>query len=317
MLAEPRRRQKICPDPRGLNWSRDEGKYGHKMLERMGWKKGKGLGAKLHGNTDPIAVRKKTTMQGVGFSAKDDDNWIAHQDEFNSLLSQLNAANNGSDSEGSQVQSLTSNSENAKGRLHYKKFSQGKDLSLRKSNELECVFGVRKKKPKTEEEKEEETKGKKEIPENEAFTVSTTSVHDYFAQKMAKLRSRGYTMTPPVSEPSSDCDEERAAFSQQPADSTTALDCCSSEQPAVTEEKSLKTKKKSKKRKIADEDKEEEKRKEKKKKKKATEESEENVTVESETGKKKKKKKSEQVDNESVTDDATKDIPKKKKKKKV
>ena len=69
-LAEPRRRQKWTLNPRGLTnqykftsilvanlchvscmdlagnlWANDENKFGHKLMEKMGWEKGKGLGA--------------------------------------------------------------------------------------------------------------------------------------------------------------------------------------------------------------------------------------------------------------------------------
>ena len=70
-LAEPRRRQKWTLNPRGeVNkavpcsspsmsfklvlikscllgnlWANDDNKFGHKLMEKMGWEKGKGLGA--------------------------------------------------------------------------------------------------------------------------------------------------------------------------------------------------------------------------------------------------------------------------------
>ena len=40
MLAEPRRRQKWTLNPRGNLWSKDEDKFGKKLLEKMGWKSG-------------------------------------------------------------------------------------------------------------------------------------------------------------------------------------------------------------------------------------------------------------------------------------
>ena len=66
-LAEPRRRQKWTLNPRGESsnlddlsdwnnvvhtgnmWSNDEDKFGQKLMEKMGWSKGKGLGANLDG----------------------------------------------------------------------------------------------------------------------------------------------------------------------------------------------------------------------------------------------------------------------------
>ena len=51
---------------RNLCWPRcaDEDKFGHKMLEKMGWSKGKGLGANEDGNPDHITVKHKADTKG-------------------------------------------------------------------------------------------------------------------------------------------------------------------------------------------------------------------------------------------------------------
>ena len=51
-LAEPRRRQKWTLNPRGNLWANDESKFGQKLMEKMGWEKGKGLGAKENGRIE-------------------------------------------------------------------------------------------------------------------------------------------------------------------------------------------------------------------------------------------------------------------------
>ena len=48
-LAEPRRRQKWTLNPRGNLWSNDQDKFGQKLMEKMGWSQGKGLGANEDG----------------------------------------------------------------------------------------------------------------------------------------------------------------------------------------------------------------------------------------------------------------------------
>ena len=58
-LAEPRRRQKWTLNPRGNLWANDESKFGQKLMEKMGWEKGKGLGAKENGR---IEVNKLIIM---------------------------------------------------------------------------------------------------------------------------------------------------------------------------------------------------------------------------------------------------------------
>jgi len=105
MLSEPRRRQKWTLNPRGHLWSQgesllitgamtifpliDDSKFGQKLLEKMGWEKGRGLGSQLQGNVDPVAVRQKEDNKGVGFEGHD-DRWIAHQDDFSAVLASLN-----------------------------------------------------------------------------------------------------------------------------------------------------------------------------------------------------------------------------------
>ena len=80
-LAEPRRRQKWTLNPRGNLWANDESKFGQKLMEKMGWEKGTGLGANQDGMVDHITLKHKDNTKGVGFKGHD-DTWLAHQDDF-------------------------------------------------------------------------------------------------------------------------------------------------------------------------------------------------------------------------------------------
>ncbi|TRZ13532.1 hypothetical protein HGM15179_013583 [Zosterops borbonicus] len=156
-----RRKQKWSVDPRNSAWSNDDSKFGQKMLEKMGWSKGKGLGAQEQGNPEHIRVKVKNDVLGLGATINHEDNWIAHQDDFNQLLAELNNCHGQGETESSVKKqkksfSLEEKSKSSKKRVHYMKFAKGKDLSSRTEQDLSCIFGRRQKSAKTQLRKEEE-----------------------------------------------------------------------------------------------------------------------------------------------------------------
>ncbi|XP_068135116.1 PIN2/TERF1-interacting telomerase inhibitor 1 isoform X1 [Hyperolius riggenbachi] len=205
MLAEPRRKQKWSVDPRNSAWSKDESKFGQKMLERMGWSKGKGLGAQEQGSTEHIKVQVKNNTLGLGAAINHEDNWIAHQDDYNQLLAELNdchgtggSVSEAPASDSKKSFSLEEKSKSSKKRVHYMKFAKGKDLSSRSDTDLACIFGKREKTKSSQEEadgdSEESEEQEKETlsPPNEAemgnTVTSSLSVNEYFAKRMAELK---------------------------------------------------------------------------------------------------------------------------------
>ncbi|XP_055005466.1 PIN2/TERF1-interacting telomerase inhibitor 1 isoform X2 [Boleophthalmus pectinirostris] len=247
MLAEPRRKQKWSVDPRNSAWSKDDNKFGQKMLERMGWSKGKGLGRTEQGATEHIKVRVKNDSYGLGANASHEDNWIAHQDDFNELLAQLNSChgqNNESPPEEQKGFSLEEKSKTARKRVHYMKFTKGKDLSSRSEKDLNCIFGKRgPSKEQDQESNSSESQDEKEQAtviaptelDTESITNTVTSsltMQEYFAQRMARLKK--------VQALSSDVNESSGENSP-----THDTNNCSAEQP--------KKKKKKKDKKAADE----------------------------------------------------------------
>ncbi|RUS74213.1 hypothetical protein EGW08_018019, partial [Elysia chlorotica] len=69
----------------------DTNKFGQKLLEKMGWEKGKGLGAQENGMTEHIKASYKWDQSGLGAGPQNPDAWVAHQDDFNDLLKMLNS----------------------------------------------------------------------------------------------------------------------------------------------------------------------------------------------------------------------------------
>ncbi|NXC35276.1 PINX1 inhibitor, partial [Campylorhamphus procurvoides] len=187
-----RRKQKWSVDPRNSAWSNDDSKFGQKMLEKMGWSKGKGLGAQEQGNPEHIRVKVKNNTLGLGANINHEDNWIAHQDDFNQLLAELNNCHGQGETESSvknqkKTFSLEEKSKSSKKRVHYMKFAKGKDLSSCSEHDLSCIFGRRQKSGKTQEEKE----GNDWLPDpaDGSNTVkSVLTVQEYFAKRMAKLK---------------------------------------------------------------------------------------------------------------------------------
>jgi Pin2-interacting protein X1 len=215
ILAEPRRKRKICLDPQNLAWKNDTNKFGHKMLQNMGWNEGQGLGLNNQGMTENIKLKANYTQKGIGAEASDaaDRTWIAHHDEFSFLLEKLNAkkvakiVEKEEESEDSEEEkekpktkkfredsskSLEEKSKATKTRIHYK-FTKMKDLSRYSAKDKSAVIGVGLKYKHVE---ENEIKIKEKSPNEKTFEEPATvknaavSVTDYFAEKMAKFYAK-------------------------------------------------------------------------------------------------------------------------------
>ncbi|XP_077566445.1 PIN2/TERF1-interacting telomerase inhibitor 1 [Stigmatopora nigra] len=201
MLAENRKKQKWVVDPRNTAWSNDESKIGQKMLERMGWSKGKGLGRSEQGIVDIVKVRMKKDLHGFGLGTKSDgtkdipeDKWIKHQDDFNDLLAQLNECHGNAESQPEEQKSfsLEEKSKSSKKRVHYMKFAKGKDLSSRSATDLNCIFGKRVKGVPEQEKSAHSHGNEAETPPSLTVTSSLT-MNQYFAQRMATLKAANAT----------------------------------------------------------------------------------------------------------------------------
>jgi hypothetical protein len=83
----------------------DGNKFGKRMLEKMGWQTGVGLGKNEDGRTEHIDLKFKSNLKGVGFvNGKYDDTWIGHSQSFDSVLQQLQQSHPSSSSSSSLQQ---------------------------------------------------------------------------------------------------------------------------------------------------------------------------------------------------------------------
>lgn len=202
------------------------------MLEKMGWSKGKGLGANLDGSLNFIKVAHKDNQKGMGFKDRDDQ-WTQHEDNFNALLKSFETETGGGgssdckdDAEDSSGESsgrvgfgfksaepkptkesvfsgmsLEEQSKKSRSRVHYKKFTRGKDMALYSEQDLANIFGKRSLGDKNAyaAQAEEETISKEQVEETQTLTEEKTfgvtviktglSVTDYFKAKMDAMRA--------------------------------------------------------------------------------------------------------------------------------
>ncbi|CAG4959572.1 unnamed protein product [Colias eurytheme] len=210
MLAEPRRKQRVI-NLRAKNnaWSNDANKFGQRMLEKMGWSSGKGLGAKENGIVEHVIARYKNDEKGLGYEDKNDQ-WTKHEDDFNALLANLsNDKDSGNEVLHSGV-SLEKKSKKSKARIHYHKFTRGKDISRYSEKDLANIFGKKSFKNKSED--VEETI-KDDVDKAEKVFTEKGSMEDYFKSKMAALKSKN-KITPSFNDNSNDnCDFAFRGFS--------------------------------------------------------------------------------------------------------
>lgn len=196
----------------------DVNSFGTKMLQKMGWEKGKGLGANLDGNQDFIKVNHKSNQKGFGFQDRDDQ-WTQHEDNFNSLLSSFktHSADNADDDEATPKVgfgftvpstvpqavhavtkadvfsgvSLEEQSKKSRSRVHYKKFTRGKDLARYSEKDLANIFGKKTLSDKHTSEPEIENGTGEDLNFGVAVIQTGTSVNDYFRAKMgAKMAAQ-------------------------------------------------------------------------------------------------------------------------------
>ncbi|XP_076241303.1 uncharacterized protein LOC143183582 [Calliopsis andreniformis] len=196
MLAEPRRKQKWTLNPRGKQWSEDSNKFGQKMLEKMGWTSGKGLGANEQGMTEHVRVSYKDDTAGIGFKKENMDKaWTEHQDSFNDFLQELQKSQSGSVPQTEDVKSelsgksLELKSKQSRARVHYHKFTRGKDVNKYTSKDIANIFGQKdlniEKNIKDNESNDQESPDPIGAQDNTGgvITINGGNIADYFMRK--------------------------------------------------------------------------------------------------------------------------------------
>ncbi|XP_054268068.1 nucleolin-like isoform X1 [Macrosteles quadrilineatus] len=176
MLAEKKKREKWCLNPRGKAWSEDQNKFGQRLMEKMGWKAGEGLGANQQGITDIVKTRVKNDSKGLGFKENGEE-WMKTTSEYDSLLDKLASSNGekGKESQTAAPVSLEDRSKKSRARIHYHKFTRGKDVSRYSEKDLASILGPEVVKVKSEQ------KTSADYTQNQ---INKGSLEEYFSKKL-------------------------------------------------------------------------------------------------------------------------------------
>lgn len=81
-------------DTLNKSWKNDKSKFGFKMLQKMGWTEGKGLGKNEDGMAEHVKVAKKSNNLGLGAKSNStgSDSWASTAISFNGVLEALGKA---------------------------------------------------------------------------------------------------------------------------------------------------------------------------------------------------------------------------------
>jgi len=84
---------KVNLDPNNKFWVNDTEKFGYRMMMKMGWAPGKGLGVNEDGQTKHVAVKVKNDKLGVGVEPTS-ENWLSACHEYDKALASLTTLTN-------------------------------------------------------------------------------------------------------------------------------------------------------------------------------------------------------------------------------
>lgn len=177
----------------------DSNKFGQKLLEKMGWSQGKGLGLKENGMTEHVKLTYKNDSCGMGYKEQTEQ-WTEHEDNFSSLLESLSDAvenESSKQNENKQISSLEQKSQNIKSRVHYHKFTRSKDLSRYSEKDLACIFGNKMTKTENTSDSVTAEDDNDKSTEDQRFGVQTYnagSMLDYFKKKLPNFQPTGYAI---------------------------------------------------------------------------------------------------------------------------
>lgn len=165
-------------DSRNAAWASDKSGFGHKMLAKMGWSEGKGLGKNKQGQTHNLRAIRREDSLGIGASTDThgSEGFSQTSSNFHGVLAKLNAehgSGSGSNSSSDNGASSDEDSGSASGRSSSKKSKKDKKKKSKSSS---------KKAKKAE--KKTKHRGKRDKDSKMSITLAQNRVAAGHARKM-------------------------------------------------------------------------------------------------------------------------------------
>ncbi|KAM3720544.1 PIN2/TERF1-interacting telomerase inhibitor [Dirofilaria immitis] len=189
-LTTSRQEQRNIISSQNIAWQNDDSKFGKVMLEKMGWKKGCGLGKYEQGITENLQVKANVSTRGLGCTGRIDDVLIAHHDSFAAILADLNKKK-----EKSKVKEVRKSLNKVKSKTilnEHRKDKYLQNISMMSEEDKCAIFG-RRSTQKIVTDNIEKSAQKDKVESEQSLgniIVNKTSINDYFAEKMLKLSKK-------------------------------------------------------------------------------------------------------------------------------
>jgi len=140
----------------------DSSSFGHKMLTKLGWSEGKGLGKNQHGMTNPLRAVRREEHLGLGATTDTHggEGWSKTNSAFADVLKTLSAehgkGSSSKDKKGKKKERKSDKKKRKDGekktlRLaqnkvqagHARKMREAKDISNKSKEDMAAIFGIR------------------------------------------------------------------------------------------------------------------------------------------------------------------------------
>ena len=141
-------------DTRNEAWAKDKSSFGHRMLAKMGWEEGKGLGKNKQGTVNNLRAVRRAESLGIGATTDlhGDEGFHVTKNNFLGVLERLKQEHDtGKDDKKKKKQKrkVTKDGEGitlAQNRVnagHARKMRESKDLSKKSKEDMAAIFGMK------------------------------------------------------------------------------------------------------------------------------------------------------------------------------